>query len=89
MLQQNWTEVEEIELLYSNRSVFIHSTGEIELQFQNTEVINQNFALTPFNIICNIINNVTVFIVNIMVLVCLKNQVKHPLKAVSILFVTL
>ena len=74
MFLLNWTEDIENEQL-DNKSVFVHSTNEFKIQFRNAEAINQNFSFTPFNIICNLINNVTVFMVNLIVLVCLKNKV--------------
>ena len=74
MFLLNWTEDIDIEHL-DNKSVFVHSTDQFQIQFRTAEAINQNFAFTPFNIICNLINNVTVFMVNLIVLVCLKNKV--------------
>ena len=72
MFLHNWTEKEK-----DNISVFVNALDTVELQFSSVEVINQNFALTPLNITSNIINNVTVFIINILVLVSLKNKVGH------------
>ena len=64
--------------ILDTKSVFVHS-DEIELQFRNAEAINKDFTQNPFYIIYHIFNNVSVFIVNIVVIIFLKNKVEELL----------
>ena len=61
-----------------NVSVFLPTKEEIYMNNTNMIMINQDFSWTPMNVTSTIINNVTVFSVNILVLLWLKIKVsKH------------
>ena len=61
-----------------NVSVFLPIKEELYVNKTNMIMINQDFSWTPMNVTSTIINNVTVFSVNILVLLWLKIKVsKH------------
>ena len=46
----------------------------VNLEFYNNYFINQDFQMTTFNLLIFVINNLTVLVVNIMVLIWLQVQ---------------
>ena len=58
-------------------NVSLYVSDNVKLEFKNDIslfFINQNFQMTTFNVLVFAINNITVLIVNIMVLIWLQVQ---------------
>ena len=55
-------------------NVSLYVSDNVNLEFFNNFFINQDFQMTTFNLLIFVINNLTVLVVNIMVLIWLQVQ---------------
>ena len=55
-------------------NVSLYVSDNVNIEFYNNFFINQDFQMTTFNLLIFVTNNLTVLVVNIMVLIWLQVQ---------------